>query len=90
MAAGPVSPWSWAISRRNGRDGAPTLFTFEVLGRDMNVQFAIGLGLTVLGLLGYLVGIETAYPGRAFAVTVVMVGVTLAAIGRSAAPERSA
>ncbi|MFC7138869.1 hypothetical protein ACFQMA_03335 [Halosimplex aquaticum] len=53
----------------------------------MNAQLALGLGLTALGLLGYVVGIETAYPGRSFAVTAVMVGVTMAAIGRSNGPE---
>lgn len=42
-----------------------------------------GAALTALGLVGYLVGIASPYPGRAFAVTGVMVGVTLLAIGRS-------
>ncbi|WP_459192454.1 hypothetical protein [Halosimplex sp. J119] len=55
----------------------------------MNVQLTLGLGLTALGLLGYAVGIGTAYPGRAFAVTAVMVGLTLAVIGRSSGPEAS-
>jgi hypothetical protein len=55
----------------------------------MNAQLALGLGLTALGLLGYVVGIETAYPGRSFAVMAVMVGVTLAAIGRSTATGES-
>ena len=39
------------------------------------------LGLTALGLVGHLIGIVAAYPGRGFAVTGVIVGVTLAAIG---------
>jgi len=43
---------------------------------------AAGSALTVLGLVGYAVGVSTPYPGRAFAVTAVMVGVTLAAVGR--------
>ncbi|WP_164471527.1 hypothetical protein [Halosimplex salinum] len=53
----------------------------------MNATFVTGIGLTVLGLLGYVVGVGTEYPGRAFSVTAVMVGVTLAAIGRSANSE---
>jgi hypothetical protein len=48
-----------------------------------------GVGLTALGLVGYLIGIVAAYPGRGFAVTGVMVGVTLAAIGRTTEPEAS-
>jgi len=55
----------------------------------MNGTFAAGIGLTVLGLVGYLVGIAAAYPGRGFAVTGVMVGVTLAATGRTADREAS-
>ncbi|WP_166035612.1 hypothetical protein [Halorussus pelagicus] len=47
----------------------------------MNTALAAGLALTVAGLGGYLVGIAAPYPGRAFSVTGVMVGVTLLAIG---------
>ncbi len=64
-----------------------TLLAFGAIGRDMNATFVTGIGLTVLGLLGYVVGVGTEYPGRAFSVTAVMVGVTLAAIGRSANSE---
>lgn len=56
----------------------------------MNGTFALGVGLTVLGVVGYVAGVTTAYPGRSFAVTAVMLGFTLAAIGRSADPEGSA
>jgi|AntRauTorcE11898_2_1112593.scaffolds.fasta_scaffold17370_2 hypothetical protein len=47
---------------------------------------ALGAALLVAGLVGYTVGIETAYPGRSFSVTAVMVGIGLLAVGRSA-PE---
>lgn len=47
----------------------------------MRVVLAVGLGLLVLGLAGYLVGIAVPYPGRAFSVTAVMVGSTLVAMG---------
>jgi hypothetical protein len=40
-----------------------------------------GLALTVLGLLGYVAGVLAPYPGRAFSVTGVMVGLTLVAVG---------
>lgn len=40
-----------------------------------------GIGLLGLGLVGYLAGVVAPYPGRAFSVTAVMVGITLAAIG---------
>lgn len=41
-----------------------------------------GVGLTTVGLLGYLVGITRAYPGRAFSIAAVMLGVTLLGIYR--------
>lgn len=40
-----------------------------------------GSVLTVLSLLAYAIGALQPYPGRAFSVTGVMVGVTLAAVG---------
>lgn len=40
-----------------------------------------GVALTVLGLVGYVVGVFAPYPGRAFSVTGVMVGLTLVAVG---------
>ncbi|WP_132059852.1 hypothetical protein [Halorussus amylolyticus] len=47
----------------------------------MNIALLAGLALTVAGLAGYLVGITAPYPGRAFSVSGVMVGITLLAIG---------
>jgi hypothetical protein len=49
----------------------------------MNTALVAGLALTLAGLVGYLVGVTAPYPGRAFSVTGVMVGITLLAIGRS-------
>ena len=48
----------------------------------MNTALAAGTAFTVAGLVGYLIGVVAPYPGRAFSVTAVMVGVTLLAIGR--------
>jgi hypothetical protein len=42
---------------------------------------AIGLGLALLSLAGYLVGVLATYPGRAFSITGLMVGLTLYAVG---------
>jgi len=42
---------------------------------------AAGLVVTLAGLAGYLAGVSAAYPGRAFSIPVVMVGLTLVAIG---------
>lgn len=54
----------------------------------MNRVLATGLALTTLGLAGYLVGLSTPYWGRAFSVTLVMVGIALFAMRRAfVAPE---
>jgi len=53
----------------------------------MELQRLTGLTLAVAGLVGYVVGIYVAYPGRSFSITVVMVGIALAAIGREAGSE---
>jgi hypothetical protein len=42
-----------------------------------------GVALTGAGVAGYLAGLATPYPGRAFSVTAVTVGITLASIGDS-------
>ena len=42
---------------------------------------ALGVVVTAVGVAGYLAGIATPYPGRAFSVTAVVVGITLASIG---------
>lgn len=40
-----------------------------------------GSGVTALGVAGYVGGVVVDYPGRAFAVTAVMLGLTLVAVG---------
>lgn len=45
---------------------------------------ALGAALTTLGVAGYAAGVATPYPGRAFSVTAVIVGLTLVAIGGGA------
>jgi len=40
-----------------------------------------GGGLLVAGLLGYVAGVYVPYPGRAFSLTAVMVGIVLLLIG---------
>ncbi|WP_435318157.1 hypothetical protein [Haloarchaeobius sp. TZWSO28] len=47
----------------------------------MNRTFVAGAALTMLGLVGYGIGVVAPYPGRAFSVTGVMIGLTLAAVG---------
>lgn len=49
----------------------------------MNRVLAVGAFLTVLGVLGYALGVATPYPGRAFSVTAFMAGLSLAVIGLS-------
>lgn len=41
----------------------------------------LGLVSTLLGLGGYVLGVFVAYPGRAFSLSLGMVGVTLLVIG---------
>ena len=53
-------------------------------------ETVIGGGLFVVGLVGYVVGIYVAYPGRAFSLTAIMVGVTLVAIADRPPAEDSA
>lgn len=48
----------------------------------MNRVLAAGVVLTAAGLAGYAAGVRTAYFGRAFSVTAVMLGITLIAIRR--------
>lgn len=49
----------------------------------MNYLRTIGIVLTVLGVVGYVVGTVEAYPGRSASVIGVMVGITFYSIGRS-------
>lgn len=46
----------------------------------MNRLLLIGGALVVLGVVGYAMGVAAAYPGRAFSVTSIMVGITLVAV----------
>jgi hypothetical protein len=41
-----------------------------------------GIALSLVGLLGYVVGIYVTYPGRSFSITAVIVGIALVAIGQ--------
>lgn len=47
----------------------------------MDRTFLVGAGLAGLGIGGYVAGTVVAYPGRAFSLTAVMVGITLSAVG---------
>lgn len=52
-------------------------------GRDdasMHWLRAVGVAATVGGLAGYAVGVAVPYPGRAFSITALMVGITLVSI----------
>ena len=49
----------------------------------MDTLRASGLVLTLAGIGGYLAGVAIPYPGRAFSVTALTVGLTLFAIGRA-------
>ncbi len=47
----------------------------------MDRTFLVGAGLTGVGVCGYALETIVAYPGRAFSLTAVMIGITLVAIG---------
>jgi len=47
----------------------------------MDRAFLVGAALSAVGVCGYLAGLVVAYPGRAFSITAVMVGITLVAVG---------
>lgn len=49
----------------------------------MNPVLALGLVLTLGGLAGYLLGLSNPYWGRAFSVTIFMVGIALVAMWRA-------
>lgn len=42
---------------------------------------ALGGSVTLLGVVGYLAGLLSPYPGRAFSITALMVGITMLAVG---------
>lgn len=46
----------------------------------MNRTLVAGTVLTVAGVLGYLAGLGTDYPGRAFSIPAAVVGITLLAV----------
>ncbi|GAD52352.1 hypothetical protein MBEHAL_1112 [Halarchaeum acidiphilum MH1-52-1] len=46
----------------------------------MHRTAGVGLALSALGIAAYVAGVLHPYPGRAFAITAVMVGITICAI----------
>ncbi|MEF8853690.1 MAG: hypothetical protein V5A44_07325 [Haloarculaceae archaeon] len=55
----------------------------------MNRALGGGIALSLAGLAAYAAGVWVSYPGRAFSVMAVMVGLTLVAIGRSLDPAET-
>lgn len=55
----------------------------------MNPATALGLAVTAVGLGGYVLGVSTAYVGRSFSITLVMIGITILAM-RGVIEERAA
>lgn len=49
----------------------------------MNRELVIGAFLLGGGLAGYVVGLGRPFPGRAFTITAIMVGLLLVSVGRS-------
>lgn len=49
----------------------------------MQLVALAGAGCTLLSAVGYAVGIHQPFPGRAFTVTGLMVGISLFVIGRA-------
>lgn len=47
----------------------------------MQRNVAVGAALTGLGVAGYVAGVWVAYPGRAFSLTAVMLGLVLLGVG---------
>jgi uncharacterized membrane protein AbrB (regulator of aidB expression) len=64
-------------------NGTHIFFSIEPNGMAMDSPTAVGGGLLVVGLVGYVVGIYIPYPGRAFSLTAIMVGISVAAIAQS-------
>lgn len=56
----------------------------------MDIQRVAGIGLVVAGLAGYMTGVYVAYPGRAFSITALMIGIAIAAISRQHGTEERA
>jgi hypothetical protein len=53
--------------------------------RGMNRTLLVGAVLLVAGLAVYAPGVVRPFPGRAFSITAVMVGLLLVAVGRAGA-----
>ena len=71
--------------------GTFTRFFYRVGDRRcMARETAVGGGLTIAGIVGYVVGIFVAYPGRAFSLTAIMAGLALLAVARQPSTEDEA
>jgi len=53
----------------------------------MNWALFAGGSLLTVGVVGYVLGVVRPFPGRAFAITAVMVGLLLVSIARTPATE---
>lgn len=49
----------------------------------MNAAAIAGALLAVGGLVGYVIGLAAAYPGRAFSLTALMAGLTIVAVSQA-------
>ncbi len=56
----------------------------------MNRVRTVGLLLTALSVVGYVIGVEAPYPGRAVSMTGLMVGIALVAMSGSGSGSGSA
>lgn len=52
-------------------------------------KYTAGLVLTGIGLVGYVAGIQFQYPGRAFTITAIIVGITLLSMPKYQTGESS-
>lgn len=58
----------------------PELFIDLMSPSRMVQTYTAGLVLTAIGLGGYVAGIQFQYPGRAFSLTAIIIGVTLMSV----------
>lgn len=56
----------------------------------MDRRTTTGAVLILVGSLGYVIGIYIAYPGRAFSITALIVGIALVAIAQQTGVGRKA
>lgn len=49
----------------------------------MNTPALTGAVLSVIGTAGYVAGIAVSYPGRAFSLTAIMIGITFVLVARN-------